>query len=482
MKEKYTSWRTTRKERISYYVGDNAKSMEGQLVQVFMTTFLIMSGVNLVAVAAVTLIVKIIDALDDVIYGYVVDRLKLPRSPLLAKIAGAGKYLPWYRLTFWMFPLVTVLLFRMPRGASDTVKIAYFAFFYILYDLTFTIIDIPMNSAVMTLTDNSDERNAIVTNKTIITVLIVLIAVPLMNFLISEYVGMSIRNVVLIMSVVFVALMLPLAFVTKEHNAGAGAEKNESYTFREMLLNLKNNKYLLLLFFSNILYYCFRSGDAITLFASYYLYGNSQALVIPTLIILIPTLATQKYAEILCKKYDKYKVCLISQGVQFVLRLAVFLLGYRHFLLHVILLMATAFPSILHTMAVQYMTLDCIEYSRYKTGKESAGITYALNSFISKVTQTVSNSICLIVLGLFGWVSIQAESFVEIAEKNIAQPPSAIRGLWFVYAGTWVIGIGLCLVLLFFYRLPNRDAQLMAKANSGEITREDAALQMSRAY
>lgn len=478
---KYAGWLTTKKERISYYIGDNAKSLEGQLVQIFMTTFLLFSGVDLVKVATVTLVLKIIDALDDILFGYIVDRLKPTNVEFLARIGGHGKYLPWYRLTFWMFPLATVLLFQMPQAASDWAKITYFAVFYLLYDLTFTILDVPVNSVVMTLTDNIEERNAIVTNKAIITVLVVIIAVPLMNFLISEHVGMSIRSVVLLMSIVFVILMLPLAFVTKEHNAVALPKEEEKakFTLKDMLINLINNKLLLILFISNILYATFRTGDSITLFASYYLYGDSQLLVIPILLIMLPTLFMQKYAQQLCKKYDKYKVALIAQTIHFVLRLAVFAVGYKYLLLHIILLTVTAIPSIIHFMATQYMMLDSIEYGRFKSGQECSGFVFSLNSFTSKVTASAASSLCLIALSLFGWVPIQANSFAEIAEKGITQPASAVTGLWVVYAGFWVIGTGLSVLFLAFYRLNNKDADLMAKANSGEISHAEAAGSMS---
>ena len=477
-------WQTTRKERVSYYIGDNAKSMEGYIVQTFMNTFLIFSGVNLVLVATITLIVKIIDAVDDVIFGYIVDRLKLPKSGLLGKIAGKGKYLPWYRLTFWMFPLATVMLFQMPQRISDGAKLVYFTIFYLLYDLTFTIIDIPMNSAIMTVTGVPAERNMILTNKTIITVLVGIISIPLMNFLISEHVGMSISMVSILMSIIFTLMMLPLCFFTKEHNVNEEqVEKaEERYTIKEMLSALKGNKYLIFLFLSNIFYACIRSDNSISLFASYYLYGDSQLLTIPTLIVLIPTFFFQAYAQTLCKKYETYKVAFVSQIIQFVLRLAVFVAGYRNLPVHVLLVTLTSLPSIVHAMASRYMMLDCIEYGKYKTGQESAGIVFALNSFVDKVSASVSSSIGLLILGMSGWQNIQAESFEEIAQMGITQPASALKGLWTVYSGTWVVGIGLCVLFLAFYKLRDKDVALMSKANSGEMTRPEAEEQMTKVY
>jgi Na+/melibiose symporter-like transporter len=479
---KRAEWQTNRKERISYYLGDNAKTLEGVLVTTFMTTFLLLSGINIVAVATVTLAVKIVDAFDDVIFGYLVDKLNPSQIGFLSKIGGNGKYLPWYRALFWIFPLATVLLFQMPQGLSDWAKVAYFAVFYLIYDISFTIVDIPMNSAIVTLTGNSDERNTLVTNKNIFTMVMSLIAAPVMYFLISEKVGLSVKNVVFLMSIVFVAAMLPMVFVTKEHNVNDKPEKDEKYTVKDMVRNVKNNKYLLLLLGATAVYGCCLTGDSISLFVSYYLYGDSTILLIPALVTIVPVLIAQKICERISSKYEKFHLCMIIQAVHLALRLGIYIIGYSNIVLHISLLILVAIPSIMFFMMTQYMMLDCIEYGEYKSGKECAGITFALKSFIVKATPSVASSLGLILLSLFGWVSIQAESFAEIAEKNITQPASAITGLWNVSAGPIIIGVALSIVLLFFYRLRGKDVEVMQKVNKGEMSREEAQVELSRPY
>jgi len=476
-------WITAKKERISYYIGDNAKTLEGNLVQLFMMTFLLLSGVNLVAIATVTLVVRIFDAVNDVAFGFVIDKLKPAQVKILAKLGGQGRYLPWFRMTFWLFPLATVLLFFMPQGASDWVKVAYFAVFYVIYDIAYTLVDVPMQSAVMTITGNPAERNAIVTNRMIITVVVALISVPLMNFMISEYIGMSIRNVVLIMSIVFVSMMLPLVFVTKEHNAGEKVDEEEKYTFKDMILNVKNNKYLLMMLLSTLTFLSFASGTSITLFASFYFYNDSTILLIPMLVIIIPTIVAQKIAEKLCIRFEKYKVCIVAQAAHLAIRILLYALGYRFLILHIVIFSAMSIPSIMYSMSVQYLMLDCIEYGRFKSGgKECAGIIFALQSLILKAAAGISGSLGLFALSFFGWITVQAESFADLAEQNITQPESALNGLWFVYTGFLVIGAGLSLLCVLFYRLKSSDAKLMAKVNSGEMSREEALAQMSSTY
>ena len=69
------NWQTTRSERLNYYIGDLGRTLEGYIVTAFMTLFLLFQGINLVKISAAILIVKIIDACDDVIFGFLIDKL-----------------------------------------------------------------------------------------------------------------------------------------------------------------------------------------------------------------------------------------------------------------------------------------------------------------------------------------------------------------------------------------------------------------------
>jgi Na+/melibiose symporter-like transporter len=91
-------WRTTKKERRNYIIGDLGRTLEGYIVTAMMSTFMIFQGIDMTAVAGAMLVVKMIDAFDDVIFGYFVDRIHITEWKALKKITGDGKYLPWYDL------------------------------------------------------------------------------------------------------------------------------------------------------------------------------------------------------------------------------------------------------------------------------------------------------------------------------------------------------------------------------------------------
>ena len=152
-------WALSRKERNNYYIGDMGRRAVMNVMAIFMTTFLLFQGIDPVKVAGVTAVIKLIDAFDDVIFGFLVDRFDVTKWKWAKKLAGEGKYLPWYRLTYFTFPLAIILFFLMPRSLPVAGKLIWYAVTYLLYDLTCTLSEVPMNSLIMTLTDNTDERS-----------------------------------------------------------------------------------------------------------------------------------------------------------------------------------------------------------------------------------------------------------------------------------------------------------------------------------
>ena len=99
-----------------------------------------------------------------------------------------------------------------------------------------------------------------------------------------------------------------------------------------------------------------------------------------------------------------------------------------------------------------------------------------------KITAAVSSSLALFLLGLFNWISVEASDFAELEALNVQQSAQALNGLWIVYALIPTIGLAIAGVFYLFYKLNDKDVQIMAKCNSGEISREEAESLLSRKY
>ena len=70
----------------------------------------------------------------------------------------------------------------------------------------------------------------------------------------------------------------------------------------------------------------------------------------------------------------------------------------------------------------------------------------------------------------------------QLEAMGIQQSAQALNGLWIVFALIPTIGLLLAGILYMTYHLNDKDVQIMAKCNSGEITREEAQQQLSRKY
>jgi len=463
---------TTKKERFSYWTYFVGQNIYYNITAAFISTYLAMQGIPLAKVAAVLLIVKIWDAVNDPIFGFIFDKVKFKNGQ---------KSLPWLRLATALIPVVTIILFAIPSGLSETGKLIWFGVAYVLWDTVYTLTDVPAYAMLNTMTDNLSERNTLLSINRVFSGGGVVIYGVVLPLLISESVGMSASMAVAVLSVFSALTMVPLCLNCKERNYKPEQE-DENFTPRQMFSYLKNNKYLLIYYGGYMATDALKTFNAVLLFASFYLFGNSLFAVVLNILNMVPGVFAAMLMPTILKRFDKFKTLFWMNLLCVALGLVIYFAGYDNQGLFLTLTCIRTIPmSIVGILAFMF-TPDCAEYGEYKSGISAKGITFAIQTFSVKITGAISSSLALFLLGLFGWISVEAESFEQLAAMNIQQSPMALSGLWIVYALVPVIGMTLSTVFYLFYKLNDKDVQIMAKCNSGEITREEAEKQLSRKY
>ena len=479
MKEKrikHPDWKTSASERRWYFFSQTARYAAQALLPAHMAMFLLFNGIDTAVVAVITLAVKCIDAVDDMIFGYLVDKIDLKKNRFLAKIGGEGRYMPWIRCFLMLYPIATALFFLMPSSMSPMGKVIWFAVTYLLYDLTYTLVDVPVQSTLMTITDVPEERNHMITVSFVCVTGAMIVLTALQTLLISESVGMSISHMALMFIAIYAVCMLPLIFKIKEHNAelkNVNAKTEEKYTVREMLAALWNNKPYLALQIANVIPAMLATGTGVSLFVSFYLYGSSTAMVVPSLIASVLIIVAQMLAPMFSKRFENKNIVFVCYGVMFVCGLATYFAGFTRFGIVVALTLVSSVFNGLATMIKGYMGPQCIEYGKYTNGRDATGIFNAISTFLGKTTSSVASSLGIFMLGLFGWVSVNVESFADLAAQNVQQTGSALNGLWILNTIVPAVGSLIGLIALRFYKLKDEDVRLMGKCNAGEISREE---------
>ena len=166
-----------------------------------------------------------------------------------------------------------------------------------------------MQSMIVTLTDNIDERNSILQTKTIVNSFATIGAGMIWTISISEYVGVGIREIALLSSLIFFFMMLPMCKGVKEHNttlANVDPEENEKYTLKDMWKAIVGNDQLMWTTLAMGLFmigYCTTTG-----FATYYmqyLYGNIDMYAILAAVCGVAQLAALLIFPLFSKRFNR---------------------------------------------------------------------------------------------------------------------------------------------------------------------------------
>jgi sugar (glycoside-pentoside-hexuronide) transporter len=463
---------TTFGERVSYWTYFVGQNIYYNITAVYISTYLAMQGINLGKVALVLLIVKIWDAVNDPIFGFIFDKVKFKNGQ---------KSLPWLRIATALIPVVTIVLFAIPSGLSELGKLIWFGVAYVAWDTVYTLTDVPAYAMLNTMTDDLAERNTLLSVNRVFSGAGVLLYGVVLPLLISESVGFSATVAIAIMSIFSAITMIPLCVKCKERNYKPEDEE-ESFTMKQMIRYLGKNKYLLTYYGGYIATDALKTSAAVLLFVSFYLFGNSLYSIVLNILNMVPGVFAAMAMPWLLKRFDKFKMLFWCNIVNIVLGLVIYFTGYDNQILFLVLTCIRTVPLSLVGILAFMFTPDCAEYGQYKSGISAKGITFAIQTFSVKITGAVSSALALFLLGLFSWVTVEAKDFKELAAMNIQQSAGALNGLWIVYALVPVIGMIISTFFYLGYKLNDKDVQIMAKCNAGEISREEAEAMLSRKY
>lgn len=459
-------------ERVSYYLYFTGQNAVYTIVTLFMTTYLMFLNVDLVKAGSIMLAVKVWDAVNDAIFGVIFDSFKFKNKK---------KFTPWLKISAILVPITTILLFIIPKGAGENLKLAWFAIAYILWDTAYTLCDVPAFGLITAMSNNINERNSILSYKSIWAAGGAGFAYIIATVAISEKVGGNFGIVAIIIAAMALITMLPISFKAKERFV---VEDEEEFTLKRMVTYIIKNKYLLIYYLGFLFYSGLNAGGALNLFVSYYLFNSSMFSLLVLAISVVPSLVIALLVPKIIKKIDKMKVYLWSVMLSIILGIIIWLVGYKNITLFVILSILRAIPLAVVGVVMFMFTPDCAEYGKFTSGIDAKGITFAIQTFMAKLTAAISSALGLFLLGLnyTGWQSVSVENFQQLQQLNIVQSTHSLNVLWFIYAMVPVIGCILAFVVWSFYGLKDKDIQIMTDCNAGLISKEEALSLLSKKY
>ncbi len=136
-------------EKFAYGIGAVGKDMVYMLSASYVLYyFQDIMGVSAIAMGIILLVARVFDAFNDPIMGVIVAKTK----------TRWGKFRPWLLIGTVTNAVILVVMFSAPPSLDGKGLVAYAAVTYILWGITYTMMDIPYWSMVPAFTESGKER------------------------------------------------------------------------------------------------------------------------------------------------------------------------------------------------------------------------------------------------------------------------------------------------------------------------------------
>jgi len=456
MKKHKTGWLTSKGERLSYYLFFAGQLIFNTIVMSYVLTLLLNNGVNEVLAGAIILAPKIWDAVNDTLFGFIVDKVRFK----------GGRFLPWIKLSAILMPIATIFLFSVPETMSVTGKCIWIVIGYILWDTSYTISDTPIYALSTSMTNNMDERTTILSLRGVtgaIGGLLAAVIIPLLYGQNGANLGWSMTAIVV--SVIGFVCMLPVAFLAKERFDG---EKEEEASFKELFTALLQNKNLFVIISVRFLFLLTYTVQVLNPIFCEYVMGNETIASLLALLISVPSIVLSVVLPMLCRRFDKVNMLVVFMVIFAVPSILQYFVGYESMAMFLLITTIRAIGYAGFTALIFMFIPDCIEYGQYTTGQRNAGTSFCLQTFVSKLNSAVISSLTAFIIAAMGF-----------SATNVT--PEGKSGVWFTYTIFSAIGSIIAIpILLKFYTLRDKDVKEMIACNNGEITKEECEKRLSK--
>ena len=426
------------REKYSYGIGAFGKD----LVYAFVATYLMMFftdevGLSSVFVGGLFFVSRFWDAINDPIMGNIVDNTN----------TRWGKFRQWILIGTLINAIVLVFLFVNPTSfLSGKMVYVYCSVAYILWGMTYTIMDIPYWSMIPSFTSDPAERDkmsviprifATIGGSTVNTFGLMIIAILGVG---SNSVGYF--RLGLIISIVFVISTLITVFNVKEKNT---VKNQEKIKLKEVFEILFKNDQLLIIIVSVIIYQIalFLVGGFALYFFKYAIQNENLYTVFTGISTIAQVCALMLFPKLVSKLSRK-----IVYGLACLLPIGGFLGMFFISSIStnsVLLCMSGIIYNLgfaLSSASTTVMLCDAVDYGEYKIGKRSESIIFSMQTFIVKFATAFSGLIVGIGLNIINYV------------PNAIQSTQTIMGMKFIMFVVPSFLMLICLgVYMKFYKL-----------------------------
>ncbi len=459
------------KSKISYGLGAVGKDMVYMLSASYVLYyFQDVLGVSAVAMGVILLAARIFDAFNDPIMGVIVARTK----------TRWGKFRPWLMIGTLTNAVILFLMFSCPPSLDAGGLVAYAAVTYILWGVTYTMMDIPYWSMIPAFTEGGREREGLTTLARscagVGSALITVATVMAVQFLGSAFGGGNAKEIEiigfkwfsLIIAVIFVIFTLLTCVNVKEKSTA----KMEAVSVKQMFKALLKNDQALAIVVSIVLINCsiYITSNLVIYFFKYDFGGTDWfgsytlfnifggAMQILSMMLFYPIL--RNGAKLSNTRI--FYICLGMSIVGYVVLLALAFLGMGNvFILFIPAFFIFSASGLLNILTTVFLA-NTVDYGELKNGSRDESVIFSMQTFVVKLASGVAAfvaSICLSINHLQSGTEVSEAD--KLVDWSLAVSASARTGLRMTM--TVIPIIGLLIAMVWFKKRYLLSDEVMAK-------------------
>ena len=417
------------KEKASYGLGAIGKDMVYMLSASYVLYyFQDVCGVSAFAMGIILLAARVFDAFNDPIMGVVVAKTR----------TRWGKFRPWLMIGTLTNAVVLYVMFAAPPALDGPGLTAYAAVTYILWGVTYTMMDIPYWSMIPAFTESGKEREGLTTlarscagvGSAIITIVTMLAVHALGGS--NERAGF--KWFALIIAILFV-IFITLTCVNIKEKATINMESPSiGQMFRALLQNDQAMTVVITIVVincaiyitSNLVIYFFKYDFGGTgWFNSYTLFNTfGGAVQILSMMLVFPLL--RKFLDTIRIFY----VCLTSAMIGYAVLL---ILAFTN-MSNVVILFIPGFFIFAANGVLQVLTTiflaNTVDYGELKNGRRDESVIFSMQTFVVKLASGVAAlvaSMCLAIFRLSSEAATEAQQSIDFARDVAASSKTGLR-------------------------------------------------------
>ena len=368
-------------------------------------------------VGVLLILMKIWDGVNDPIIGSIVDR---------HRFKNGEKLRPLLKYTPVPVGIFTVLIFVVFSTAENLLwlRVGYFVVMYLCWDITYTMQDVAIWGMTAVVTPDSSERDKFVQLARTVGSIFFGIAsgiIPMVMEIVAKQSGNSLALMTVLFAIIFGlggALISAKCYKAQERVRLVEPDQQQT-SIIECFRLLFQNKMLMLVTLSNLFGALAFGNNLMTYFFKYkipeisiggFVLGPLTLTTVFGALTSAPAFLGMLLADKLKEKFKGYRNLLIFiQLCTLVGRIIAWIIGFegKNIIWTVLILALCSFPAGAASIAQTSLFCDSVDYMEWKTGKRTEGVTFAMQTFFTKISSGITGALGTFALSILGYVAVE---------------------------------------------------------------------------